>query len=77
MQFGDVFRDAHQCRHRAEWLASKVLVEPAANDAHPGVSKALGNVDNSVVEKLRLVDANNVHILHTSLLDEVPQFAAG
>ena len=58
----DVLGDGHQARHRAEGDTEVVGVEARHDDAHAAVGEGLADFDEGVVEELRFVDADDLHL---------------
>ena len=57
-----VLGDGHQARHGPEGLAEVVGVEAGHDDAHAAVGEGLADFDEGLVEELRLVDADDLHL---------------
>ena len=57
-----ILGDGHQARHRPEGLAEIVSVEAGHDDAHAPVGERLAHIDEGLVEELRLVDADDLHL---------------
>ena len=62
VDLGDVFGRGHQRRHRAEGFAGVVHVESRDDDPHAAVGQLAADLDDAVVEELRLVDAHDVDV---------------
>jgi len=62
VDLGDVFGRGHQRRHRAEGLAGVVHVESRDDDPHAAVGQLAADLDDAVVEELRLVDAHDIDV---------------
>ena len=51
-----------QRRHRPERPAHEVLIEAGDDHAHAAIGERGGELDQPVVEELRLVDAHHLHV---------------
>lgn len=72
MQFGHVFGNAHQMRHRPKRLAAKIKIKPSDDDADMApISQRLRDLDKSLIKKLRFVNGNRGRVA-VGLLQNVP-----
>src|SRR2546425_2406769 len=55
--------DAHERRHGAERESTKVYVCARQDHAHALIGKTVGEIDDAVVEKLRLIDRQHFRLL--------------
>ena len=58
----DELGEREERRHRTERPAHEVLIEPGDDHAHAAVGELGGEIDQPVVEELRLVDAHHLHV---------------
>ncbi len=59
MKFGHFLGDAHQTRHRAEWLGAEVHVQPGDNYADVPVGEFFNHAHDTGVEKLNLINGDH------------------
>ena len=62
VSFGDVFGDCQQLWHRFPWLDGVVLIETGNDHAHAALSEGVGDVDQFVIKKLSLIDADDFRV---------------
>lgn len=60
--FRHVFGRRHQRGHRAERIAQIVHIQPCHDDADSVVGQLAADIHQTVVEELRFVDADDIHI---------------
>lgn len=63
MNLGDVLGNGHQLGHGAERIAKKIHVETRDDDTNPVVGQLLAHIRKLIIEKLRLVDTDNIDIV--------------
>ena len=61
-QHRDLVRERQELGHRAERAAREVRVEAARDDVAAALAERLGDLDEAVVEELRLLDADEVDV---------------
>jgi hypothetical protein len=58
--FRDVFGHRQQLRHRIEWPAPVILVQPGNNDAFAGIRKSVAHRDEIHIEELAFIYSNDL-----------------
>ena len=62
MNFLDVLRYRHECRHGTERLAHEISVEAGDDYSDSSVCKCLNNIYESVIEELCFIDSDYFYV---------------